>query len=157
MTRKIYRTAQGRLVDLGALQLQNENVRAVGNMSVNARGDLINADNRPIDTRNDQLSRQYRRQTATNVSDTPVTSSSLRARQQTTEPREIPAPPEDFDDEFVKEDIPAVNQEVVTAPEPAGAPVRQNRGGLAAAIAAARQVTQEPIQPLNKPQGVQRV
>jgi len=150
MTRKIYRTAQGRLVDLGALQLQNENVRAVGNMGVNARGDLINADNRSIDTRNEQISRQYRRQTATNVSDAPVASSSSRARQQAMEPKEIPAPPEDFDDEFVKEPEPVGNQEV--AP-----PGRPDRGGLAAAIAAARQVTQEPIQPLNKPQGVQRV
>ena len=45
MTRKVYRTANGKMVDLGALQLQNENVRAVGNMGVNARGDIIDSGN----------------------------------------------------------------------------------------------------------------
>jgi hypothetical protein len=71
MTSKTYRTAQGKVVDLGSIQLRNEHVRAVGNMSVNARGDRIDAHNKPIDSRNNQLARQYKRQT-TNVSDTPV-------------------------------------------------------------------------------------
>ena len=62
MTRKVYRTAQGKLVDLGALQLQNEHVRAVGNMSVNARGDLLDSRNRPIASKNSQVARQYSKQ-----------------------------------------------------------------------------------------------
>ena len=41
MTKKVYRTANGKTVDIGALMLQNENVRAVGNMNVNARGDVV--------------------------------------------------------------------------------------------------------------------
>jgi len=41
MKQKTYRTAQGRVVDLGAMIAQNETVRAVGNMNVNARGDII--------------------------------------------------------------------------------------------------------------------
>jgi len=69
MTRKVYRTAQGKMVDLGSLQLRNETVRSVGNMKVNARGDLIDSNNRPINTRNQQVDRQYRRQTS-NVSNT---------------------------------------------------------------------------------------
>ena len=71
MTRKVYRTAQGKMVDLGSLQLRNETVRAVGNMKVNARGDLIDSNNRAINSRNQQVDRQYRRQTS-NVSNTPV-------------------------------------------------------------------------------------
>ena len=43
MTTKVYKTAKGKPVDIGALRLQNENVRAVGNMNVNARGDTIDA------------------------------------------------------------------------------------------------------------------
>jgi len=39
----MYRTAQGKMVDMAALAAQNEKVRAVGNMKVNARGDLIDA------------------------------------------------------------------------------------------------------------------
>jgi hypothetical protein len=41
MSVKIYKSAMGRVVDLGALMLENENTRAVGNMGVNARGDII--------------------------------------------------------------------------------------------------------------------
>ena len=41
MTKQVYKTARGKNIDMGALILQNENVRAVGNMKVNARGDLL--------------------------------------------------------------------------------------------------------------------
>jgi hypothetical protein len=41
MSQKIYKSAQGKVVDLGTLMLQNESVRAVGNMGVNARGDVL--------------------------------------------------------------------------------------------------------------------
>jgi hypothetical protein len=124
MTRKVYRTAQGKMVDLGSLQLRNENVRSVGNMKVNARGDLIDSNNRPINTRNQQVDRQYRRQT-TNVSNTPVQQGRTAAPA-----ANIPTPPEDFQDDFVK-------------PAEAAAPAAS--GGLAAAIARARQVRQEPL------------
>ena len=43
MSRKIYKSAMGKTVDLGALLLQNEQVRAVGNMGVNAAGDRIDS------------------------------------------------------------------------------------------------------------------
>ena len=46
MTSKVYRTAQGKSVDLGTIMLQNEHVRAVGNMNVNARGDKLDQNNR---------------------------------------------------------------------------------------------------------------
>ncbi len=123
MTRKVYRTAQGKMVDLGALQLRNENVRAVGNMKVNARGDLIDSGNRAIDTRNRQVARQYSRQT-TNVTDTPVRTSQAAASS-------VPKPPEDFNDDFVKQE----------SPTPAAAPA----AGLAAAIARAREIRQDPL------------
>ena len=124
MTRKVYRTAQGKMVDLGALQLRNETVRSVGNMKVNARGDLIDSNNRAINSRNQQVDRQYRRQTS-NVSNTPVQHARTAAAQ-----IDIPVPPEDFQDDFVK---------------PADAAVPAAATGLAAAIARARQVRQEPL------------
>ena len=46
MTR--YRTAQGKIVDMAALAARNEKVRAVGNMSVNARGDTIDSHGRVV-------------------------------------------------------------------------------------------------------------
>lgn len=63
MTRKIYKSAQGKTVDLGALILQNEQARAVGNMGVNAAGDLIDSNNQVIDQRNHLVQRQYNKQT----------------------------------------------------------------------------------------------
>jgi hypothetical protein len=62
MTNKVYRTAMGKAVDIGALLLQNENVRAVGNMGVNARGDVVDSHNRVIDSKNRQIKRQNQRQ-----------------------------------------------------------------------------------------------
>ena len=44
----VYRTAQGKRLDMSTLARRNEKVRAVGNMSVNARGDTIDGQNRVI-------------------------------------------------------------------------------------------------------------
>ena len=58
MTKKIYRSAMGKTVDIGALMLQNETTRAVGNMGVNARGDVVNNQNQIIEKRARQVQRQ---------------------------------------------------------------------------------------------------
>lgn len=62
MTSKVYRTAQGKTVDMGRLALQNENVRAVGNMKVNARGDMVDDMNRVVSTKTEQVQKQYNHQ-----------------------------------------------------------------------------------------------
>lgn len=62
MTQKTYKTAQGKVVDMGKLVLQNETVRAVGNMKVNARGDVLDDANRVISTKPEQVAKQYDRQ-----------------------------------------------------------------------------------------------
>lgn len=62
MTSKVYKTAQGKTVDMGRLALQNENVRAVGNMKVNARGDIVDDMNRVISKKTDQVQKQYNNQ-----------------------------------------------------------------------------------------------
>lgn len=62
MTQKVYKTAQGKTVDMGRLVLQNEKVRAVGNMGVNARGDQVDDLNRIIQTRPEQVNTQYNHQ-----------------------------------------------------------------------------------------------
>ena len=62
MTSKVYKTAQGKTVDMGRLALQNENVRAVGNMKVNARGDMVDDMNRVVSTKTEQVQKQYNHQ-----------------------------------------------------------------------------------------------
>ena len=63
MTQKIYRTAQGKVVDLGAMMVQNETVRAVGNMKANARGDIIDNHGHVVATRGEQVNRNLNRNT----------------------------------------------------------------------------------------------
>ena len=63
MTREVYKSAMGKTVDMGALRLQNEKTRAVGNMKVNARGDLLDDGNKVIATKNKQVTQQYNKQT----------------------------------------------------------------------------------------------
>ena len=62
MTQKVYTTATGKTLDMGSLILQNENVRAVGNMKVNARGDLVDDLNRVVEPKNQEVNRQYNKQ-----------------------------------------------------------------------------------------------
>ena len=79
MKQKTYRTAQGRVVDLGAMIAQNETVRAVGNMNVNARGDIIDNQGRVLSTRGEQVNRNLNRQT--NANSGPVPSSNRASPQ----------------------------------------------------------------------------
>lgn len=79
MTGRIYKTAQGKTVDLGAMILQNESVRAVGNMGVNARGDKIDSVGQPIVSRSEQIGKQYQQQT--NANSGPVPTSSRAAKE----------------------------------------------------------------------------
>ena len=59
MTSKVYKSAQGKSVDMGRLQLQNEGVRAVGNMKVNARGDLLGGGGKVVAGRNQVMDQVY--------------------------------------------------------------------------------------------------
>jgi len=61
MTKAVYKTAQGKMLDMGALRLQNERVRAVGNMKVNARGDKIDDRGGIVATKTSQVNKQYNR------------------------------------------------------------------------------------------------
>lgn len=141
MTRKVYKSAMGKAVDLGSLILQNEGVRAVGNMNVNARGDLLDGNNRVIDQKNRQVQRQYQR--TTNVSNSvPVQTSTRAAKQSAAETKILVSEDPDFFEEF----LPAVAgpKAVVTGPTPVDdSDLLPQGGGLAAAIARSRLIKQE--------------
>jgi hypothetical protein len=144
MTSKVYKTAQGKTVDLGTIILQNEHVRAVGNMNVNARGDKLDSNNQVIDTKPRQIQRQNAR--VTNVSADPVYTSSgkaKRARKKALE--DTPTDPQDV----VTPPAPEVDPVVDEAPVAVSAPPVQDvsvpaaGGGLAGAIARSREIKQE--------------
>lgn len=54
-----YRTALGKTVDMSALAGKNEMTRAVGNMSVNARGDQIDSKGRVIRSVTEAVTDKY--------------------------------------------------------------------------------------------------
>jgi hypothetical protein len=138
MTSKIYRSSQGKSIDLGTIMLQNEKVRAVGNMNVNARGDKLDSANQVIETRPRQIQRQTSR--TTNVSADPVHTSTLAAQRDKREKSQK-----------LKDLAPLTELTEILTPEPISAPPAQetkiepnaSQGGLAAAIARSREVKQE--------------
>lgn len=151
MTRKVYKSAMGKPVDLGALLLQNEQVKAVGNMGVNAAGDLVDSTNKVIDQRNRQVQRQYRRQT--NVMDIPVSSGTLSARREKKEKIE-----ENQKEEFLESGLTTNEEPELPAQESNTSD--PGAGGLAAAIARQREIKQElekTLRQRKQEQGIKKI
>ena len=153
MTRKTYRTAMGKEIDLGALILQNENTRAVGNMNVNARGDQLDSSNNVTNQKNRQAQRQYQK-SFSNVKAEPVLSGTKAAKnvQKSSIVDNVEENPlAELDVQI--QDIP----EPVVKPEPLPENVfgPTGEGGLAAAIARSRIIKQEKEKTLKERQQAQ--
>ena len=118
----MHKSAMGRTVDMAALRAKNEHTRAVGNMNVNARGDVIDSNNDVINDNNKRVNEYYMksamnrgvRPTGINTAPSPIIGE-VAPIQQTSMPQPDPIsvaeelhPDElDFDDhdeEIVKED-----------------------------------------------------
>jgi hypothetical protein len=153
MTKKQYRSAMGKTVDMGSLLLQNESVRAVGNMGVNARGDVVNSNNRVIEKKSRQVQRHNRR--TTNVSNTPV-ATSIAALKKSQADELSPVVSEDT---FA--DLPDDNDIVAETVAVSSTPDSPILGGLAGAIARSRTVQQElektPRQLARQTPGVKKI
>ena len=67
--KRMYRTMQGRMVDIEKLRAANESVQAVGNMNVNARGDVLGAGGQVV-TSKETVIKKYYEQPKGMVSDT---------------------------------------------------------------------------------------
>lgn len=59
MGKKTHTTALGVPFDMASFRAKNEKIRAVGNMNVNARGDILDSNNNVIDSRNKIVNRMY--------------------------------------------------------------------------------------------------
>jgi hypothetical protein len=129
MTKRVYKTAQGKLVDLGALEVQNQHVRAVGNMNVNARGDKIDADGKVISTRAEQVNRNLNR--STNPTSGPIPTSSQDQR----DPDAAAQSAEKI--EKARAQRQALREKGIAPP------VEQPTSGLAAALAKASKINDE--------------
>jgi hypothetical protein len=63
----VYRSAQGRQIDMTALAAKNEKTRAVGNMNVNARGDIIDSDNKIVKDNTKRVKGNYSKTITQNI------------------------------------------------------------------------------------------
>ena len=77
--KRMYRTMQGRMVDIEKLRAANESVQAVGNMNVNARGDVLGAGG-SIVTKKETVIQKYYEQPKGMVDDTPARAKPTPAR-----------------------------------------------------------------------------
>lgn len=65
-----YKSAMGKPVDMAAIRTKNENVRAIGNMKVNSRGDIIDNNNQVVESASQRVNRVYTK--TTSAQKTPV-------------------------------------------------------------------------------------
>lgn len=99
-----YRTALGRTIDMAALVAKNEKVRAVGNMSVNARGDTIDSHGRVITPVTQKTSESYSK-TVKNKSATIKEPISNNLSQEVVKPTQVAvAAPPPIDEELTMEE-----------------------------------------------------
>jgi hypothetical protein len=80
-----YRTALGKTIDMSVLASKNEKVRAVGNMSVNARGDTIDAQGKIVTPVTEKVNQGYAK-TVGNRSANPVKKSLPDSKKQQSQP-----------------------------------------------------------------------
>lgn len=86
---KVYKTARGRNVDMDKIKLANESIVAVGNMRVNARGDLLGPGNQVASTRNQVMDQVYAVEEAPYSPNDPKTFQKQRAQIQAQATKEL--------------------------------------------------------------------
>lgn len=82
-----YRTAQGKMVDMSQLATRNEKVRAVGNMNVNARGDILDSNNNVIKDNTKRVKSTYQKTVGTRpvVKSAPVVPPKIETKEELTD------------------------------------------------------------------------
>lgn len=142
---KIYRTAQGRSLDMESLRLQNELVPAIGNMRVNARGDQLGPGGQVIKTREMIMDDYYKTKAAPieNIpQEGPIPTRSPNRRMSS------PLPTSSKKTEFEADD--ATPDAIETPPSGKAAkiekitPEKELKGGLAAAVARTKKAEKKP-------------
>lgn len=140
---KQYRSAMGKVVDLDALRLANENTIALGNMRVNARGDELGPGGKVVRTRS-QLMQEYHKINTPVISDEPFNEVNPPIASKPTGKLVTP----------MIQDAPVAETSSNLQAKP--------RGSFAEAIANETKVETELLEPQsllgsNKPTGVQRI
>ena len=86
--KRMYRTMQGRMVDIEKLRSANESVQAVGNMNVNARGDVLGSSGQVV-TPKAEVIKKYYEQPKGKVSEGPASTKQKPAQQPQVEAKAV--------------------------------------------------------------------
>lgn len=92
-----HRTAAGKSIDMSALVSKNEKVRAISNVPMNAKGDIIDSNNNVISPVSQRVARTYNRATVNptaqqNKNETLVASKTTPAQTKPEVPQVTPVP-----------------------------------------------------------------
>ena len=81
--KRMYRTMQGRMVDIEKIRAANEDTRAIGNMNVNAKGDVLGPGGSIAQTKQEVMAKYYE-QPKGMVADEPLSSRTVAAPKKAT-------------------------------------------------------------------------
>ena len=90
--KRMYRTMQGRYIDIEKLRGANEDTRAVGNMNVNARGDVLGRSGQVVETKQEVVNKYYEMPRG-RVDDTPARMRQTPAPQPQPQPKVVESKP----------------------------------------------------------------
>lgn len=97
------KSSKGRIIDLAQLKAQNQFVRAVGNMNVNARGDIIDSNNNivvPVNERIAELNNQVVKQKIEQPVESPMNNfNPVALKADKPKPTDLTPEEREFDDE----------------------------------------------------------
>ena len=142
---KIYRTAQGKNIDIDNLRLNNEDSIAVGNMKVNARGDELGPGGQVALGRNQSMDKFYKMHTPVANNNAHAVAEAQRQAGASVRQGQAAPPP------------PVVDPDVVPFEQELNAPAAPLRGSFADSIAREVTVTQDLLTPPNQPKGPTRI
>ena len=143
MSKNIYRSAQGKAIDLDQLRVANEQAIAVGNMKTNARGDELGPGGIVVRTR-DQVMKEYYQ---TNAVYTKEKVEELQNEQQVARSQQPAIPADDISD--LPADILEQDEQMPEEPK--------LRGNLADAVAKSAKVEQKLLTPKKSTNGPSRI
>jgi hypothetical protein len=145
----MYKSARGKTIDMDKVKLSNETTTAVGNMRVNARGDLLGAGGQVVAGRNQIMDQVYAVPEPMYSPNDPQVRAEQQATLEASKAKELhdlannlsmPSSPE-----------PIITEEPTDAPKPAG------RGSLANSIGKPVSIKQQPISDPRTPKGPSRI
>jgi len=133
---RVYKTARGKMVDMDKVKLSNEQVIAVGNMKINARGDKLGANGQIEMSKNQIMDQVFAVDEGYSPND-PSNFNKLKANMDASKAKEL----HDLANNLVK---PTTVQEEIVSESATEGFTPTTRGSLASSVAKQVSVVQQP-------------